>query len=239
MNILHHRLQKPSILFEINRGLVEWALNGDYIVVAANAWSVQESDILRCLQWILDQNEVEESDYYGKINTERIGLAGHSQGGGAVIKAGGDGEAVGVSITATIPMNPYGPAWVNPGNQDGPMLILGGKEDTTTPPESYEAVWDAVADNGIGGINAVLLAGTHNSEAWGVFPYPDGETLDNEGASKINFAQYQEITELWWDYFLNDEEGSLVSLLAILSEDGILPGVNVWEMEYAFDWLLP
>ena len=170
MNILHHRLQKPSILFEINRGLVEWALNGDYIVVAANAWSVQESDILRCLQWILDQNEVEESDYYGKINTERIGLAGHSQGGGAVIKAGGDGEAVGVSITATIPMNPYGPAWVNPGNQDGPMLILGGKEDTTTPPESYEAVWDAVADNGIGGINAVLLAGTHNSEAWGVFP---------------------------------------------------------------------
>ena len=25
-------------------GLIEWALNGEYIVVAANAWSVQESD---------------------------------------------------------------------------------------------------------------------------------------------------------------------------------------------------
>ena len=122
-------------------GLIEWAVNGDYIVVAANAWSVQESDVLQSLQWIVDQNEVPESDYYRKINTNKIGLAGHSQGGGATIKAGGDGATISdgeespLSITATIAMNPYGPAWVDPGNQDGPMLILGGKLDSTTPPE--------------------------------------------------------------------------------------------------------
>ena len=213
-------------------GLIEWALNGDYIVVAANAWSVQESDVLRSLQWIVDQNDVEGSDYYRKINTNKIGLAGHSQGGGAIIKAGGDGEEVAVSITATIAMNPYGPAWVDPGNQDGPMLILGGKFDSTTPPESYQAVWDAVAVNGIGGINAVLLEGTHNSEAWGVFPYPYGETLDNEGASKINFVKYQNITELWWDYFLNDNPNSLVSLIGELSDE------DVWDTKYAVDWFL-
>jgi len=210
-------------------GLIEWAINGDYIVVAANAWSVQESDVLGSLKWIIDQNEVKSSDYYGKINTSKIGLAGHSQGGGATIKAGGDGEEVGVSITATIAMNPYGPAWVDPGNQDGPMLILGGAFDSTTPLESYQAVWDAVAANGIGGINALLLEGTHNSEAWGVDPYPYGETLDNELASEINFVKYQYITELWWNYFLNDNSKSLFSLIGILS-DG-----DVWYTEYAVD----
>ena len=223
-------------------GLVEWALSGDYIVVAANAWSVQESDVLQSLQWIVDQNEVPESDYYRKINTNKIGLAGHSQGGGATIKAGGDGatikaggdgEEVPLSITATIAMNPYGPAWVDPGNQDGPMLILGGQLDSTTPPESYDAIWEAVADNGIGGINAVLLGCTHNSDAWGVDSYPGGATLDNDEASKINFVKYQKVTEYWWDYFLNDNQGSLDFL------DEELSKTDEWDAEYALDELLP
>jgi hypothetical protein len=212
-------------------GLIEWAISGPYIVVAANAWSAQESDVLRCLQWIVDQDDVQGSDYFGKINRNKIGLAGHSQGGGATIKAGGDGEQAGVVITAIIAMNPYGPAWVDSGNQDGPMLILGGKNDTTTPPGSYQAVWDAVKVNGIGGINAVLLKGTHNSEAWGVDPYPDGETLDNEEASKINFVKYQYITELWWDYFLNNNSRSLVDLIKEFDDE--------WEIDDACDWLLP
>jgi hypothetical protein len=211
-------------------GLIEWAINGPYVVVAANQWSVQESDILECLKWIIDQNAVEGSDYFGKINIQKIGIAGHSQGGGATIKAGGDGTQSGLSITATIAMNPYGPAWVNPGDQDGPMLILGGAKDTTTPPESYQAVWEAVAVNGIGGINAVLIDGTHNSEAWGVDPYPDGETLDNEGAAKINFMAYQEITEFWWDYFLNENTDSLENL-----EDAF--DKNPWKTEWSPDWL--
>ena len=219
-------------------GLIEWAISGPYIVVASNAWSVQESDILRCLQWIVDQNDDQSSYYFGKINTNKIGLAGHSQGGGATVKAGGDGDTikaggVPLSVTATIVMNPYGPSWVDPGNQDGPMFIVGGKKDTTTPPESYQAVWDAVADNGIGGINAVLLTGTHNSEAWGVYPYPDGPTLDNEEASEINFVKYQYITELWWDYFLNNNSHSLMILFNKLSDE------NVWDMDYIVDWLDP
>jgi dienelactone hydrolase len=207
-------------------GLIKWALNGPYIVVAANQWSVQESDLLECLQWITDQNEDPESDYYQKINARKIGLAGHSQGGGAVIKAGGDGSGLGLPITATVAMNPYGPAWVDPGFQDGPMLILGGANDTTTPPDSYEKVWEAVSVNGIGGINATLLSGTHNSEAWGVSPYPDGETMSNEEARTVDFVQYQAITELWWDYFLNDSKGSLGILVGLLEAES-------WDPEFA------
>jgi hypothetical protein len=212
-------------------GLIEWSLAGPYIVVAANQWSVQESDILRCLKWIGDQNNNKSSDYYQKLNTDKIGLAGHSQGGGAVVKAGGDGALIGYPITATIPMNPFGPAWVRSGSQEGPMLLLGGALDTTTPPESYQAVWDAVATNDIGGINAILHQGTHNSEAWGVDSY--GETMDNEQAQTVNFGVYKEISELWWAYFLNGHEDSLSVLTDFLSNE------SLWQTESSCTEELP
>jgi len=188
-------------------GLIEWALDGPYIVVAANQWSVQESDVLQCLQWIVDKNTETDSEYEGMVNTDKIGLAGHSQGGGAVIKAG-DSE----DITATIPMNPYGPGWVDPGNQNGPMMLLGGCRDTTTPPNSYEAVWEAVQDNdhgGISGINAVLVDGTHNDDPWG----PEGEDAED-----YNFGRYQIVSELWWDLHLNGNDRSGKTLKKLLNE---------------------
>ncbi|UCC50785.1 MAG: hypothetical protein JSV68_16975, partial [Anaerolineaceae bacterium] len=92
--------------------LIEWVIDGPYIIVAANQWSVQESDVLACLQWILDQSYEPGSEYEGVVNTSKIGLAGHSQGGGAVVKAG-DGEPNGFAITSIVAMNPYGPSWVD------------------------------------------------------------------------------------------------------------------------------
>jgi hypothetical protein len=187
-------------------GLIEWALNGPYIVVAANQWSVQESDVLACVQWVIDQNTTADSEYEGVVNEAKIGLAGHSQGGGAVIKAG-DGWTDDLDeITAVVAMNPYGPGWVNPGNQDGPVMLVGGDVDTTTPPGSYDAVWDGIQENDEGGINAVLIGCTHNSEAWGVDS--DGSTLSTEDAKEFDFGEFQLVTELWWDFHLNGNAAS-------------------------------
>jgi hypothetical protein len=160
------------------------------------------------LHWIIDQNTEAGSEYEGVVNTEAIGLAGHSQGGGAIIKAG-DGGGENITITATIPTNPYGPAWVNPGNQDGPMMLLGGCLDTTTPPDSYADEWEAVKENDHDGINAVLEDGTHNDDPWG----PSGED-----ATDYNFGRYQIVTELWWDFHLNDNERSGRTLMKILNK---------------------
>ncbi len=126
-------------------GLIEWALDGPYIVIAANQWSVQEGDVLQCIQWLVDQGVDPASEYFDRVDDGKIGLAGHSQGGGAVIKAG-DGEPNGFDIAAVVAMNPFGPSWVDPGNQDGPMMLLGGTEDTTTPVSSFIAVWDAILE---------------------------------------------------------------------------------------------
>ena len=193
-------------------GLIEWALDGPYIVVAANQWSVQESDVLQCLQWVIDQDTV-EGEYEGLVNTDKIGLAGHSQGGGAIIKAG-DGEPNGFDITATIAMNPYGPAWVKSGKQDGPLMLLGGTNDTTTPTSSFDKVWQAIQSNGIGGLHAELQGGTHNDDAWA----PEGENPEDN-----NFGRYQEVTELWWQIYLNDN-GNLGDLESLLGT-----GPDVWE----------
>jgi dienelactone hydrolase len=183
-------------------GLIEWALDGPYIVVAANQWSVQESDVLQCLQWVIDEYDV-------PVDSTKIGLSGHSQGGGAIIKAG-DGQPNGFDIAATIPMNPYGPGWVRPGNQDGPMMLIGGTDDTTTPTSSFLAVWEAIQSNGQGGLLAELIGGTHNDDAWA----PEGGEPED-----YDFGRYQEVTELWWQIYLNDS-GDLSDLEDLLISEG-------------------
>jgi hypothetical protein len=174
-------------------GLKNWATAGPYIVVAANAWSARAPDVLQCLEHV-----IESGDYPAD---NRTGLAGHSQGGGAVIKAG-DGGKTGIDITATVPMNPYGPNWVDSGNQDGPMLLLGGDADTTTPVGSFLSVWDQVQFSQPDSILAVRLGGTHNNDAWGV--YADGSTMTCEDAALTPFSQfYSQATAFWWDSQLN------------------------------------
>jgi dienelactone hydrolase len=200
-------------------GLIEWALDGPYIVIAANQWSAQESDILQCLQWLVDQNTTAGSEYEGVVNTAKIGLAGHSQGGGAVIKAG-DGEPNGFDIATVVAMNPYGPGWVNPGNQDGPMMLIGGTGDIRTPTDSFDAVWQAIQTNDQGGLLAELQGGTHNDDAWA--PEDDYENPEN-----YNFGRYQRVTELWWQFHLNDSGNAGRQLKRALDK-------APWDTQYAF-----
>lgn len=203
-------------------GLIQWALDGPYIVVACNQWGIVEYDMVNALDWIIVQNSTPGSQYEGLIDTTRIGLAGHSMGGGVTVRAG-DGavadEIPDYTITATIPMNPWGPEWNVPLDQDGPMLLLGGTDDSTTPVSSFYEVFQAIQQDK-GGVLAVLEGGTHNSEAWA----PDD---DYDNAHLYNFGRYQEVTELWWQYHLNDKGGAAVELKRLLDNPP-------WITEYAF-----
>jgi predicted esterase len=182
--------------------LIEWALDGPYIVVAANQWSVRESDILACLAWILDQNDEARSDYHNVVNTSKIGLAGHSQGGGAVVKAG-DGEPDGFDITTVVAMNPYGPGWSKIENQDGPVMIIAGAQDTVTPERWTYPVFEAVQSNDQGGLYAVHQNAGHND-------------LD----------LHQTVVKLWWQFSLNEQVDAGNQLMLMLNEDP-------WDTQYA------
>ncbi|MFT7672511.1 MAG: putative esterase [Gammaproteobacteria bacterium] len=170
-------------------GLIEWATDGNYIVVAANQWSARDVDVLACLAYVLEHEKA-------IVDPMKTGLAGHSQGGGAVIKSG-SALKKSVNITATIAMNPFGPDWVGAGIQDGPVLILGGDLDTTTPPASFVNVWEEVQYNASGGVWAIRDGGTHNNDAWS----SSGSSCAD--ASMDNFGQFQSVSGLWWDWHLN------------------------------------
>lgn len=174
--------------------LIEWVLDGPYIVIAANQWSVQESDVLACLQWILDQNSDASSEYHGVVDSSKIGLAGHSQGAGAVVKAG-DGEPNGFEISTVVAMNPYGPSWVDAASQDGPVMVITGSEDAVTPLSWTYPVFEAIQTNDHGGIFTML-----------------------QGAGHSEVGRYQTVVKLWWQFTLNENDSAGRQLKRILGK---------------------
>ncbi len=200
-------------------GLVEWAVQGQFIVIAANQWSPRERDVLQGIVWLL-----EESEYKNFIDETKIGLAGHSQGGGAVLRASdgkpkGEGLGLKVEIATVIAMNPYGPSW-NEVNPDGPVLILGGFNDTTTPPGSYLKAWQQIGANGIGGINATEMNGDHNNNAW---------AIPGEKPEDCNFGNYQELALEWWKIQFYNEPAN--RLCEILADD------ETWDVRYSPEFM--
>ncbi|MGI9606256.1 MAG: alpha/beta hydrolase family protein [Acidimicrobiales bacterium] len=193
-------------------GLQKWADAGPYLVVAGTQWTARAKDSLRCLTWI----QSDDSGYADVIDADRLGLAGHSQGAGAVIKAG-DGKPGGkakgptleiaddLHISGVVAMNPYGPSFGTPESIDGPVLFLGGDMDTTTPTSSYLDVWEIVKSNS-GGVLAEFAGGTHNSEAW-------DNPADGLGNPEENdFGAFQAVSEQFWAAVLGDSPETMADI---------------------------
>lgn len=116
------------------RGLLNhWASHG-FVVVAANTSNAGTgSDMLGCVSYMVDQNGRSTGTYANKLNVNRIGAAGHSQGGGGTIMAGQDRR-----ITVTAPFQPYtlglGHRSSSQSRQNGPMFLQTGGRDSIASP---------------------------------------------------------------------------------------------------------
>jgi dienelactone hydrolase len=199
-------------------GLRELALSGPFVVIAANQWSATESDALQCLQFLVDENATAGSQYEGVINTAKMGLMGHSQGAGGVIKAG-DGRSGGgdLHISGVVAMAPYGPSWVSAADQDGPVLMFAGTEDEFTLLSTIVPILDELEMNDQGGALAVVNGGGHSDDAVGDDLDGDG-IVSLEEALNQNFGRFQSIVENWFDFYLNDNSNAGRSLRRALKK---------------------
>ncbi|MEH6492574.1 alpha/beta hydrolase family protein [Halopseudomonas sp.] len=113
--------------------LNHWASHG-FVVVAANTSNAGTGQaMLDCVDYLADQNNRSSGTYAGKLDLNRIGAAGHSQGGGGTIMAGQN-----YRIKATAPFQPYtiglGHRSSSQGNQNGPMFLMSGGADVIASP---------------------------------------------------------------------------------------------------------
>jgi len=190
-------------------GLSAWALDGPYIIIADKSRSPKVSDLVACLDWMVQQNTTNGSIFKGILNTSRVGLSGHSQGGGVAIMAGNSAY----NIVGVVAMNPYQANWRNAEKQKGPVLIFAGDADTTTPVAQYaQPAYDKVKTSGKGAILAILQGGDHSGQVWLT---PD-------------FTNFQQPSNLFWRKVLNGESNAGAQLKALLDSN------PPWTTSYTF-----
>ncbi|MET0342388.1 MAG: hypothetical protein ABW252_15395 [Polyangiales bacterium] len=101
-------------------GLLQHLASHGFVVIAANSrFTGAGTPLLRGLDWLAKQNADPSSPLYQKLDLDRIGALGHSQGAGATSIAGRDPR-----VKATALLNGGGS-----GGLRGPTFVLTGEQD--------------------------------------------------------------------------------------------------------------
>ena len=144
--------------------LKHWASQG-FVVAAANTNSAGSGKpILDCLDYLTAQSRTDGATFKDKLDLTKIGVSGHSQGGGGAIMAGRDPR---ITVTAPIEAYTLGLGYVKGAEaaQHGPMLLLSGGADTTAVPETNQRPVFEAAKSPV--IWATLKPATHADPATG------------------------------------------------------------------------
>lgn len=128
------------------------AIESKYL--SMGAYEVKYTEAEAALVWLLEQNSDPDSVFYQKVDTEHIGISGHSQGGVAVFNAVSE-QPHGELYTCAVSLSPTG--WelamaigleYDPSKMTTPALILAAPEN------------DVITLDGVKGLSGVIPAGT-------------------------------------------------------------------------------
>lgn len=77
-----------GVSYDIYEDLITVLASGGYVVIAnTETMSADGTAQLNSVDFLISQNKDSNSIFYGKLNTNKIGLAGHSQGGRSSVNA--------------------------------------------------------------------------------------------------------------------------------------------------------
>jgi len=92
-----------------------------FVVIASESINTGSGrEMIQGIDYLIEQNSERGSTFYGMIDTEHIGVAGHSEGGVGTIFAARDPR-----VTCSAPLAGSGLA----GSVKGPMLFIAGAQD--------------------------------------------------------------------------------------------------------------
>lgn len=138
-----------------------------FIVAAANTSNAGNgSQMIGCLNFMTTQNGTSSSVFFQKVDLTRVGALGHSQGGAGTIMAGRDAR-----VKFTAPIFPFITfifgggrfSTASIGQQQGPMFLLSGGDDTlATRSRHQQPVFDGANVPVVWG---TLAGASHNSAA--------------------------------------------------------------------------
>ena len=103
------------------------------------------------LAWLLEENKNPDSLFYQKVDTEHLGLSGHSQGGVGVFNAV-SGQPHGDRYACVVSLSPTQEDWAealkipyDPSQMGIPTLVLAGTRNDVITPEGMERLYAKLA----------------------------------------------------------------------------------------------
>ena len=103
------------------------------------------------LAWLLEENEDPDSVFYQRVDTDRLGLSGHSQGGVGVSNAVNE-QPHGGMYTCAVSLSPTQEDWAealkipyDPSQTAIPTLVLAGTHNDVITPEGMEQLYGKLA----------------------------------------------------------------------------------------------
>ncbi|WP_067812832.1 alpha/beta hydrolase family protein [Actinomadura kijaniata] len=115
--------------------LRHWASHG-FIVAAANTPASNSGREMRAGIDRLATLNGADGPFRGRVDLDRVGATGHSQGGAGAINASADDR-----VDTTVPIQP-GPL-ASASSLHGPVLYLAGQNDSIVPPSLVRGFYDA------------------------------------------------------------------------------------------------
>lgn len=134
---------------------IDHVVSYGYIVIAPNTSNTGSAvEMLQGVEWVIEQNDKPDSPLYGRVDIDRIGAMGHSQGGAGTCRAGADPRISAIAaLSGTSSVDQI---------QCPAFFLTSGDEAGSSPDERINSTLSQTAHPSMYGI---AVGGTHDEYA--------------------------------------------------------------------------